>query len=347
MNHKRMKAIALILAATAALSLAACSGEKTPSGTSADDQETAAITEEKKTPSASIKVESDYDVETVEAVKVPFGSTLQDVIALLPTELSVMVPAEGAGESEELFTEKFETLESFNANWTLCDADKVTQIGDGKFASIAASTRLKAFISEPEWAKADTEEYANYAIKMVVRGTEEVPSNNFGIIFRASDVTESGADSYEGMYVGIGDSNGQLCVGYAHNNWNSVTTVDFDYQPNVDYKLEVLVYNESFIVKLDDVVLYQGDTQGFVNGTVGIRTYNQLFEVSEFSVRTLGAEDYEEFGGYVESKTYPVEWSCTDYDGSKAGKYGFVGTIQGLETGNAAVKVIVTVQKEG
>ena len=206
-------------------------------------------------------------------------------------------------------------------------------------------------MTEPEWAMADGDEYANYVIKAVLRGTAETPDNNFGIIFRAANVTPNGPDSYDGMYVGIGDPSGQICVGKASNNaWHSISNVDFDYVPNQDYTLEVIVYNEVFAVLLDGNLMYEGTVDpSMITGTVGLRTYKQLFECSEFSVRTLSADDFNNFeGGFTEVKSLPVVWTCSDYDPNKTGSYGFFGTItEGLPEGKQAqVKVRVNVREE-
>lgn len=350
MNKKIFRLFAFLAALSTVASLAACASSGSDTDTSTDPSAvttaatTTASSSKGQAASASTKVESDYDVEKVSNFKVDYGTSEEDVIAMLPTELTVTLPSDGAPSSSEvLYTESFDDESSFQQNWTLCDADGVSEVGNGVLATLSGSTRFKAYINDQDWAKSGTEEYANYAVTMTLKGTADEPTNNFGMIVRASDVTESGADSYYGLYVGIGDSNGQLCVGYAENNWNSVTTVDFDYVPYQDYELTVLLYNEKYVVLLNGEKMYEGVTN-FVNGTAGIRTYNQLFECSSYTVRTLNEEDYKQFkDGYVVDQTFPVVWTCTDYDPNTAGKYGFVGTIQGLE--KAATRVIVTVRE--
>ena len=41
-------------------------------------------------------------------------------------------------------------------------------------------------------------------------------------MFRCTDVTEEGADSYFGYYVGIDAIGGGLNVGYANGGWNDI-----------------------------------------------------------------------------------------------------------------------------
>lgn len=350
MKQSMKKIFALLLVGAMALSLAAC-------GETADDTTPAATTTTKApavttNPNASVnqKVSSDYEVEGVSNKVVKLGTSFEDVVASLPTELEVTIPGEASGEATELFAADFTSMDSVTADWTLCDNDGVVAV-DGKFATTAVSDKIKAYVTDPDWAKADTEEYANYVIKAVLRGTADAPDNNFGIIFRAANVSPAGPDSYDGMYVGIGDPAGQICVGKASNNaWHHITNIDFDYVPNQDYTLEVIVYNEIFAVLLDGNLMYEGTVDpSMVNGTVGLRTYKQLFECSEFSVRTLSADDFNNFeGGYTEVKVLPVVWTCSDYDPNKTGSYGFFGTItEGLPAGKQAqVKVRISVRAE-
>lgn len=343
------KVLAVLLTGAMALSFVACGGGETAETTTAATTPAPNLPTINPDASANKKVESDYEVVCdASTLNVQTGTSKDDIIAQLPTEVTVKVSGEATGEATTLLDEKFESADSFAENWTMCDADGVATVGDGKFVSGAASNRLKAYVTDPEWAKLDTEEYANYVISAKFTGTADAPTNNFGIIFRATDVTDAGPDSYSGMYVGIGDAAGQIMVGKAQNNWTQVATVDFDYQPNVEYTLTVVVYNEKFAVLLDGVVMYEGEVDAtMVNGTVGIRTFEQLFEVSSYTVSTLGASDFDAFeGGFTENKVLPVTWSCSDYDADKPGRYGFFGDVtEGLPEGKKAqVKVTVTVR---
>lgn len=349
MKNNMKKVLVLLLVGVMAMSAVACSSGDTTETT------TAATTTSAPTngfnPNASInqKAESDYEVDCEKTTLiVQEGATFDEIVAKLPTEVTVTIPGAASGEAESLFTESFDSADSVAANWTLSDKDGVAKVEGGKYATTAESDKVKAHVTDPEWAKLDTEEYANYVITAKLTGTAENPSNNFGIMFRATGITDSGPDSYTGMYVGIGDSVGQLVIGKAQNNWQSISTVDFDYQPNVEYTLTVVVYNDKFAVLLDGTKMYEGDVDPTMpNGTVGLRTYKQLFECSEFSVSTLGAEDFECFeGGFTELKTLPVTWSCSDFEAGKVGGFGFFGTVtEGLPEGTKAqVKVKVTVR---
>lgn len=346
MKNNLKKVLALLLVGVLAISAVACGSEKPADTTTAAT--TTGTPPNSFNPNASVnqKAESDYEVECEKTVlNVDVGATFDEIVAKLPTEVTVTVPGTASGEVQTLFTD---TFDSGAADWTMCDKDGVASVDGGKYATTAVSDKVKAYVTDPEWAKLDTEEYANYVITAKLTGTAENPDNNFGIIFRATGVTDSGPDSYTGMYVGIGDAAGQLVIGKAQNNWQSISTVDFDYQPNVEYTLTVVVYNDSFVVLLDGVKMYEGDVDPTMpNGTVGLRTYKQLYECSEFTVSTLGAADFENFeGGFTELKSLPVTWSCSDFEAGKVGGFGFFGTVtEGLPEGTKAqVKVKVTVR---
>lgn len=350
MKNTVKKLFAALLVGAMAVSMIACGGDA-----AGDESTTAGTTKAPvvtQNPNASInqKPVSDFEVQSVKNQIVSLGSSKDDVIAKLPTQLKVTVPGTFTGTSASLFTADFSTAEKFAESWTLCDSDGVAAIGGGKFSTTAKSNKVKAYVTDPEWAKAGTEEYANYVVSATVRGTaEEAPTNNFGIIFRASDVTATGPDSYNGMYVGIGDAEGQICVGKAYDGkWTTIETIDVEYAANTDYVLSVVVFNDSFAVLLDGEKVYEGKVdENMVNGTVGLRTFEQLFDCSAFTVRSLGADDFANFeAGYVEIMTLPVTWTCSDYDPNKTGTYGFFGTItEGLPEGKQAqVKVKVTVR---
>ena len=126
-------------------------------GKDADDTQntTAAVTTAnqptvKTKSSANTQVESDYTVEKVANIKVAKGTPKEDVIAMLPTELEVDVPADSSGASEVLLETDFTTKDAFLENWVMCDADKVSDVYDGKYVTTEASTRVKAYIDNKD-----------------------------------------------------------------------------------------------------------------------------------------------------------------------------------------------------
>gem|GEM_PF-4449907 len=340
--------IALLLAAVMLLSLAACGGtdtEEENGGENTAEGGDSGVKTTAGTKSFAASVSSGgYKLKEPLAFSVTTGTSLEDVLAEFPSSIGVLTEGTATGMSTVLFHEDFDSEASVEENWDLYLPSEGYTIAEGKIAIEKNDTNTKMCVTgEEEWMMFDTDDYANYAVKAVLRGTADTPDNNFGLIFRASDVTYAGPDSYYGLYVGLGDESGQICVGYAQNNWNSLGNIDIDYEANRDYTLEVLVYNETFVILLDGEVMGEYDAQGFMNGTVGIRTYKQLFEVSEFEVRTLGASDFDNFeSGYSEYVDHPVTWACSDYDPDTKGRYGFIGTVTDLD--GVQCKVIVTVK---
>ncbi len=65
------------------------------------------------------------------------------------------------------------------------------------------------------------EEWENYAVETKLKGPQK-SSERLGVMFRCTDVTEEGADSYFGYYVGIDAIGGGLNVGYANGGWNDI-----------------------------------------------------------------------------------------------------------------------------
>ena len=229
---KSVKLISCLLCAAMLVTLSSCNSEKKK-----DDTTTTTAKKTVTTSSDRTKVESDYEIKKVDDLVVAVGTSEQDVIAKLPTELEVLMKGSSSAASEKLFTETFDSADTFAQSWTVVGNanNDVMAIENGSMAVKKACNYFRAYLNDLEWMNNESEEFANYAIKTVIKGTAESPSNNFGIIFRASDISETGPDGYYGMYVGIGDSDGKLCVGYAMNNWNLVEYVDFDYVPNQDY----------------------------------------------------------------------------------------------------------------
>ena len=328
--------VSLLLAAVMLLSVAACGDDAKNDTTTAN-----AVTTSAPQKSANVKVESDYTVKKIDDLKLALGTSYEDVIGELPSSVKVLEKLEPTGTSTVLFEEKFESEDKVTENWDLYLPADGYEIGDGKVAITKSWTNTKMAVNgERDWMKLDTDEYANYAIKAVVRGTADAVTNNFGIMFRATGVDGSGPDSYSGYYVGIGDADSQICIGKAENNWTRITTYPIDYVPETDFTIEVLVFNDKFVVLWDGEAVVEEDASEHINGTVGIRTYEQLFEVSEFTVRTLGPEDYAKFeNGYSDYVDHPVTWSCTDYDPNTKGSYGFIGEVTDLENARIKVKV--------
>ena len=220
--------IAMILCATLLLGLVACGG--TTEGTDEGEGTTTTTRATTTTTSDRTKIESDYEIREIEDIVVALGTSEEEVIAKLPTTVGVLTNAELPTTSTTLFTEDFEDADAFAENWFTVgnDAGDVMSITGGKMCVTKTCNFFRTIVNDQDWMNMDSMEYANYVITATYRGTADVPTNNFGFIFRVIDCTTSGPDGYTGMYVGIGDTSGQLCIGYADGGWHSVGYVDFD-----------------------------------------------------------------------------------------------------------------------
>ncbi len=178
-------------------------------------------------------------------------------------------------------------------------------------------------------------EYDDFVVEATLKGTAQNITNNYGIMLRATDVTDKGADLYNGYYVGIGKLANNFCVviGYGNGKWNSVKSVPFDYKPYTDYKLKVMMYGNTLAVWLDGKLMYQNEFSLFDKGRVGVRTFKQLFECSSFSVRTPTKDELIETGvrAYRDAEAELTQWSCDNYDAQKAGTYIFNSKISGTD----------------
>lgn len=249
---------------------------------------------------------------------VVIGSSLEEAAGSLPKKVNVMLSKTAVQNAQVLHKAKFEA-----SDWTLYGGEVVDLDGE-KLSVKATSEKIKALTGG---------EYDDFVIETVLRGTSANIDNNFGVMFRAGNVTDANTDSYKGYYVGIGKNGGQsaLVIGYGNNSWNFIDQVNFDYQPNTDYALKIMMVGKTLAVWLDGELMYQNDLSLFSSGRVGIRTYRQLFDCSAFTVRTPGAEELAEAGvtlyDTVSAELNP--WTSDEYNPNKEGSYTFTTTVKG------------------
>ncbi len=350
------KIISLLLVLAMAASLAACSGGQTETTTAADSEVTTAApsvttaagtTVKKQNPndkSVNKKVVSDFEVESVEGVTVATGTSLEDVIAKLPKELYVYVPAAVTESSSELFSDDF----SSGDKWTLYDPNETITIDSNKATYAGTTDTAYMAITDAAWATSDGV-YTNYAVSATITLLDGF-TGNCGFVLRGSDFSGTSSDGYTGQFIGLvagtDEGKGRLTIGRADGSWHGEHDEDFDHEGST-YQMEVLVYNNKYIVKIDGTAIYTGEIDASLKqGVAGYRSWNAGCEIENYTVRTLGADDYAEFeGGYCEMVLCPVTWSCTDYDPTKEKKaqYGFFGDMtEGLGGKKAQIKVIVT-----
>lgn len=347
------KIIALLMVAAMAASFAACGGGNSTTTTDVGTQPPAATTtfnttrrQPKPESSFNKKAESELDVQPVDPLTLPVDLTLEQVIGQLPEKLWVKVPATFSGSSEELFKADFSSIDEFKTLWDYYDLDEVVTIEGGKATSIGGSTRFMTAVKEPAWGFSDTDHFTNYAVKATLTAIHD-QEGNFGLTFRATDLTGVGPDNYIGMYFGIDEdpSTGQTYVNVGKSNsgtWNELKGTTIEHATGTPYEVEILVCFDKYIVNVDGEKVLEGDIDPIMNqGSAGFRSYVNSFECSDFSVRSLGADDYALFGGYFDVQLHDVKWSCFDYE-PKKGKYGFFGDIEGLGK-TAQTKALITI----
>ncbi len=258
-----------------------------------------------------------------------YSTSYEDALKELPSTVTLKLQDGKTSKPEALHTAKFE-----KSDWTLFDPGAIT-FADGKIKINKQSAKVKALTGG---------EYDNFVVEAVLRGTASAPDNNFGLMLRATNVTDKNADSYQGYYVGIGKygSSYALTVGYGNNAWKLIKNVPIDYKPNTDYKLKVLMYENTLAVWLDGKLLYKSELDLFDKGRVGLRTFKQLFECSSFEIRTPSGEELTECGlaAVKQTEAKVSGWSCPNYDPKTVGTYTFTAKI---ENTNYEVKATIDV----
>lgn len=205
------------------------------------------------------------------------------------------IKAEKPGEGEKIpsFKDDFSNAEASKEKWTVYDPNDAVQFTDGSL-QVGTSPNVKIM------AGSGDQIWTDYAVETTLKGPEN-PQRDFGVMFRCTNVTGEGADSYQGYYVGIDAIGNGLNVGYANGSWNDIAKVPaFTYEPNKDYKLKILVCGNQFKVYVDGELAYELTDDKFAYGAVGLRSWNQPFEANSFQVRELTTEEKALFGGEQE-----------------------------------------------
>ena len=267
-------------------------------------------------------IDTDSIIGTDEIISpdVLLGTSLEDAVKNLPDSINVRLRKGDNTDDAVLHTASFD-----GSGWTLHGKDAASFDGN-KLSVTKASSIFRALTGDT---------YDDFVIETTLKGTSENINGNFGVMFRANNITEHGPDSYQGYYVGIGKNGAgySLIIGFANNGWNHINDVKIDYKTGYEYSLKILMYGETLVVWLDGELLYKNDLSLFESGRVGVRTYNQLFECSSFTVKSPSTNDLAD-AGIVEYETVSAEldaWTSSEYDKNTEGSYTFKTKIKGTD----------------
>ena len=284
-----------------------------------------------------------YSVEQNYVVTVPHGTSLEEAVAALPKNVVATVldptPIDNVDEASYTFDDGIES------DWNVLSTS-ITGV-DGKM-QLAKGTNVKTVVG--------IETMTDYVVDFDITLDGEITSNA-GLIFRNTNATSTGSDSYNGYYVGIGKlgTSTGFTIGYADGKWHQITTFVHTIEVDTAYSLRVIVWGEKYYVLIkeasaaDYTFVYSGTQNSYAAGNVGLRAYNQAFSVDNFSISQLTDEHLATVGVIrTEEVSIPVaNWTCASYDSDVAGRYEFVGTLGESAYGNPeslTAKATVTVK---
>lgn len=163
----------------------------------------------------------------------------------------------------------------------------------------------------------DAETWVDYVAEMELT-LDETNTNNCGMIIRGTNITAETPDSYHGYFVGIGHlrinempDTGEsyegtgIMAGYADGQWHDLKPVAHEIKAGQKYKLKVVVYSNMLAVYLDDELITTLKDDRFLNGTVGIRSYNEAFTTHNVKVRAITEDDLIVFGSAEKPEEKP------------------------------------------
>jgi len=284
-----------------------------------------------------------YSVEQNYVATVPHGTSLEAAVAALPKNVSATVL--DPTPIDKVDAVKYTFDDGIEDDWNVLSAS-ITGV-DGKM-QLAKGGNVKTVVGD----KAMTD----YVVDFDITLDGEITSNA-GLIFRSTNATNAGADSYNGYYVGIGkvgNSTG-FTIGYADGKWHQLSTFVHAIEVDTAYSLRVIVWGENYYVLIKEAdadgytFVYTGKQDIYAAGNVGLRAYNQAFSVDNFSISQLTDEHLATVGvTRTDEVSIPVaKWTCANYDSDVAGRYTFVGTLGESAYGNPdalTAKATVTVQ---
>lgn len=188
-----------------------------------------------------------------------------------------------------------DTAEETRASFDFYDPQQIIQVEDtaeGVKMHLGKGEKVKAVLNTE-----GSEGWVDYVAEATL-SVDVMDTNNCGIMFRSTEVGDD-PDAYHGYFTGIGvapEHEGTvLMVGYADGKWHDIEVVPWEIEAGQEYTLKVVAYDNQFAIYVDDVLAYRFEDDMFASGTAGLRSYNEAFSVSNFTVRNVTEEDIAVF----------------------------------------------------
>jgi len=139
--------------------------------------------------------------------------------------------------------------------------------------------------------------WSNYTVQTDITYTDVM---NAGLIFRVNNPALGGAgndpvlgtDYYQGYFVGL--SANAVILGKQNYNWTQLTTAAGSYALNTKYILKVVTSGANIKVYVNDMTtpkIDYTDPNPFINGKVGLRSFNSKVQFDNFTVTTEYTEN--------------------------------------------------------
>ena len=150
MKFMKILAAVMICAAMVLSAFGCTSGE---GGENGDSTTTTTTKKTTTTTSDRTKVESDYEIKEIDNLVVPVGTSEADVIAMLPTELEVLMSGSSTAASQVLFSDTFDSADTFAQNWTTVGNDNgdVMSIQGGNMVVGKACNYFRTYVNDQDW----------------------------------------------------------------------------------------------------------------------------------------------------------------------------------------------------
>lgn len=261
----------------------------------------------------------------------PFNAANAKVRALTPEEYAMCHDLQYGVDTPLDISKKsmwttYGTTSKITINATDENVDSIYMSNDTNVKAVAGSVAWKDYVYEAD-------------IKI---GTLGDSGQNAGLLFRLMSAG-SGANGFNGYYAGINSGN-TLIVGAANGNWQEMASIPMDLPEKDTHRIKAVVKGNDCAIYVDGIHGYSftipvsagGTTFNYPNGFVGIRSYNREYTASNFSIRAVTEQDFNEMNRVSDLAVQPLNNSAlvTFNTNAKASYYKILyGTVSGTYTG--------------